>query len=494
MKEVFKAAAVLSSATFANMFAGFVRSKFTALILGVVGVGLFSQAFNFLQFAVTVSSLSMRIGIMRYIAKYTASKDYKKTKQVIATALLFQIISAVVILIIIAFNASLASKCLFGSDKFKTFIFLVILNIPVMVLSGIFESLIIGFGDYKNFTKAKVLSTFLSIAPLLIFVGIMKMNGAFIYLIASSVISLLMFYFIARRSLPKEVTEGMFDFKKIFSEKQDILEIVRHIFSYSGVSFITSAVSLLLVVVMRSMVVNKFGLEANGFYQVVFSISAYYLAFYTNSIWSYFYPKASALSGNEAEYADEINKTLRFCVLGAMPFIIGIYLFRYQAIQILFSKNFIPSSELFQLQLSGDLFYLIFYIFGTSLMARGHLKAYVISNLGYNASFIGLFIFASPYLGLKSIVLAYAAANFMWALALWFYHNRFMEARIVSKNRFLVIISVSLIVFLLFMDASPIVSACKSVLAVVCLYFTLTEIERKKMHQLIITKVSKLFR
>jgi PST family polysaccharide transporter len=494
VKEVAKATAVLSNVTFANMVAGFVRSKFTALMLGVAGVGLFSQAFNLLQLAVTISSLSMRIGIIRYIAKFTGAHDHRKIRHVIAIALLCQLAVAAALFLVMAFNASLASRWIFGSADHGAYVFLVALNIPLVILSGIFEATIIGYGDYKNFTKGRVLATFLSVIPLLVFVGAFRMPGAFLYLLASSAIAFVIFLFLARRALPPESIPGLLDLREIFRERSELFDTAWGILSYSSASFVAGGIGLFTMLMTRSIMINRFGLESNGLYQVVFAISAYYLAFYTNSIWSYFYPKASASSEQDAEYADEINKTIRFCVFGALPFIVGIYLFRYQAIHLLYSRSFLGSGELFAMQLGGDLFYILFYIFGTSLLAKGDLRAYLVSNLGYSASFIGIFILAAPHAGLKSVVLSYMASNIVWASLLWAYHNRYLMVPISGRNRTLVIVASVLMAFVLFVDMPPLFSVCKGAVALVALYLLLTPHERTRIAQVIGEKTARIFK
>ena len=196
MKNVARATATVSTITFSNVIVGLARSKFTALVLGTAGVGLFSQALNFLQFAIVIASLSMRLGVTKYVSRYFAEKEDIKVAETISLAAMMQTLVGLFLIVIITAFAGTVSRLLFASADYKFFVFLLSLGIPFVVLSGTLESVLLGLGNYRSFAKGRVIATFLSLIPLFALVGLMKIKGAFFYLLANSLISFFVFYYI----------------------------------------------------------------------------------------------------------------------------------------------------------------------------------------------------------------------------------------------------------------------------------------------------------
>lgn len=493
MKNIIKATGSVSSITFANILTGFIRSKFTAVMLGTAGVGLFSQAFNFLQFAITVASLSIRLGVTKYVAKYSSENDDKKVKETISFAVVSQISVALVFIIVVLLFSKVVSKYLFASEGYGLFVIMLALGIPFVVLSGTFESVLIGFGKYKSFARGRVIAAFLSLVPLFVFISMMKVKGAFLYLLFSALISFLVFYRIMRSNIPAGIFKSIFNVKAIYSKRGDFKGIGKMLISYGGASFITGGLGLFCVVFSRTLLINYLGLDANGLYQVVFAMSAYYVAIFTNGLWSYFYPRVSAIS-DASEYSREVNSSLRFCIIGIMPFIVGIYMFRKVIINILFSGKFMPAEGLFATQLLGDMFFLLFYLLCTSILASERLRAYLLFGVFYNACLIGIFVSLVHHMGVKAITTSYMLSSFFASLALAMYHIKYLRVKIYPRNIFLFAAAIFVALVVLFTPGGIVINFYKAAFCILCLYMVVTEDERKKAVEFIKIRSGKILK
>lgn len=449
MFKLVKATAVVSIATVITIIAGLVRAKFTAVTLGPSGVGIFSQALNFQMLFITISTLGIGLGVTKYVSKYNSQGDKVAIEGVISCAFWMQIIASIISIALIFIMAGMLSKFLFASGAYSLLLSVSAIGIPFFVLAVTSETVLLGFGDYKSFTKAKSLSSILALIPFFAFIYAMKVRGAFIYLALSGIVTFSVYYFLLYKNVPKGIVINIFSAKALGSFRQGVKIFTKNLLSYGAVSFVTGMLGMINVVFLRSLVIQYFGSEANGLYQVVFTMSAYYLLFFTNGLWSYFYPKVSAIT-DMRKFSIEVNYAIRFCVFGVMPFITGLFLFRYFLIHAVFSRAFAGSSELFAAQLAGDVFFILFYILGTSLLARARLRPYLIFSVLYSAVLISSFLVLKYFIGFKAITVSYLLTNIiMFAVVLFYYLNN-MKFILYARNIKLLLSAVAAAAVILF--------------------------------------------
>ncbi|MDD5421810.1 MAG: oligosaccharide flippase family protein [Candidatus Omnitrophica bacterium] len=491
MKKMLKATATASSITVSNIFTALVRSKFTAVVLGTSGVGLFSQAFNLLNFSITVASLGIGRGVTKYVSTFSAQDKEEKTSYTISFAVMTQLAATVALAVLMVVFSGFVSRYLFLSESYSRLVLFLAVSIPLIVLSGTFEAVLVGFGHYKNFTYGRVAAALISLVPLFGFIYFMGFRGTFPYLLASSLIAFGIGYYLIYRKVPREVFASIFDFRNLIKRYDKGLS--RMILSYGATSFITGGLGLFCVVFLRTILINYFGPEANGLYQVVFAMSANYLTLFTNGIWAYFFPKVSSLSAgpDKQEYMNELNNALRFCLVGVIPFAVCLYILRDVVIRVVFSVKFLPAADLFSTQLAGDMFYLIFYLLCASLLAREKLKMYLGIGLVYNACLVVVFLCAAGHMGLRAITFSYMVSNMAAALILVFYHSRVLGVKISHDNLKLAVKGALVLGAVFFTGDFGILGALlKTVFTAVCIYFILTEHERGKVFGYIRSKLS----
>jgi len=155
MLKLFKVTTITSIATLTYIMVGVIRAKFTALTLGPSGVGIFSQALNFQQLIITISSLSIGLGVTKYVSKYSTQDDISKTSGLISCAFWMQVIASLALVMFTLLFSGAFSKLLFSREGYGLYIFIATIGIPFFVLASTGESVLFGFGNYKAFTKAR---------------------------------------------------------------------------------------------------------------------------------------------------------------------------------------------------------------------------------------------------------------------------------------------------------------------------------------------------
>jgi len=258
------------------------------------------------------------------------------------------------------------------------------------------------------------------------------LSGAFWYILVNSLISISIVALFVAYLLKAETGKGI-------SEMIVRLKGLRlryyagKLISYGVVMLVTSAVTWLSMLYVRSILIRNLGAEANGFFQVIFALVGAYAPFFTNGVWGYLFPKLSAVE-KISDFNFEVNRGLRFIILFVTPAIAVLFLCGRALVLAIFSEEFLASLGIFPLYLMGSLFYMLAYIFGSALLARKELKAYLAVTVLQNALYIFIFARLVGSLGLPAVAVSYCAMNIFAVIACILYQVWRGGLRITGAN------------------------------------------------------------
>jgi O-antigen/teichoic acid export membrane protein len=189
-----------------------------------------------------------------------------------------------------------------------------------------------------------------------------------------------------------------------------------------------------------------------------------------------------------------MNYAIRFCIFGIVPCITALYILRGFIINVAFSNKFIAAGDLFATQLAGDLFYLLFYIAATALLATVRLRAYLVFGIFYSVSYIFFFLALKGQLGLKALTVSYLISSLLSFLAVVYYDVKRTRLKVYARNGKLFLWGCAVIAATLFVEASSLlVIASKIGIVFLWLYFMSTNSEKKKVRELVLKKSKALF-
>jgi len=148
-QEVNKGLKLLVKSSFVIFIGIFLSKLFSYLYRIVIArhfgpevYGLFSLAFIIIVFGVSISSMGIPDGLIRYIALYRAKKENKKIRYIIGLSYKLLIVPSIVFAILLFFLADVISINLFGNSNLIIFVKIFSLIIPFWVFANIFLSVI----------------------------------------------------------------------------------------------------------------------------------------------------------------------------------------------------------------------------------------------------------------------------------------------------------------------------------------------------------------
>ena len=412
-KELFKITSLNSVSVILKIIIGFVSSKVIAIFIGPSGMALVGNFRNFTASIEGIATLGFTNGIVKYVAKKEDNpEELKRFLSTIFMALFFVI---VILSGLLFFLATYLNHEVFGTDFQFEWVFKVFgLALPWYIASIILVAVINGFGEFKKVIYINIIGNVLG---LIITVGLIffyKTFGALLAVILSpSVLFFVTLFFIHKKiNLFPLISIKSFDFS-----------VLKPMSEYSLMALVSMIFGPMVYLGIRNSVIENLDINQAGYWEALTRISNYYLLFLTTVLTVYFLPKLSKSTSNE-----ETKSVFWSYYKGIIPvFLIGllvVYLLKDILIQMLFTKEFIPVSELFFWQLLGDFFKALSLILGYQFFAKKLTKAFIITEL----LSLTILWFSSIYLlkvyGIEGVVMAHAFTFFMYFLVLGIYFRK----------------------------------------------------------------------
>ncbi len=412
-KELFKITSLNSVSVILKIIIGFVSSKVIAIFIGPSGMALVGNLRNFTASIEGIATLGFTNGIVKYVAEKEENQD--ELKRFLSTVFIALFFVIVILSGFLYFLADYLNQEVFGTDYQYEWIFRAFgLALPWYIASIVLVAVINGFGAFKKVIYINIIGNVLG---LLITVGLIffyKTFGALLAVILSpTVLFFVTLFFINKR----------IDLRQFISRKAFDFSVLKPMSEYSLMALVSMILGPMVYLAIRNTIIEDLDINQAGYWEALTRISNYYLLFLTTVLSVYFFPKLSKSTSNE-----ETKSVFWSYYKGIIPvFLVGllvVYLLKDILIQILFTKEFLPVSELFVWQLIGDFFKSLSLILGYQFFAKKLTKAFIIAEL----LSLSILWFSSNYLlslyGIEGVVMAHAFTFFIYFVVLSTYFRK----------------------------------------------------------------------
>jgi O-antigen/teichoic acid export membrane protein len=363
----------------------------------------------------------MGMGIIKDVSEKVAGKDEDGARSVVNIAGNLQMIMSLVFIAAALPFSWWMSKALFADSRYWIYFAGITIVTPLALYPVAFASPVFyGFRKIHEYTKATIIYTLLGLALLAGLVWFYKVDGMFLQIIILSIAGFAIFLGSMKMNIgisPK-FDIGMFRNRQTRAASAEL-------FKFSLISFVPGTINIAVLMFLRGILMKQYGIEANGYFQVAYALSSYYLPFVTNGLWGHFYPEMCALQDDDAVNG-ELNQFVRFTLIASTAIAAGCITFRKYIIYVLFSGEFMKAYDLLAIQAVGDIFFVLFSMFSTSLMARRKFAGVItISTAGYNLVLLGSYFLLGRFLhlGFRNLNVAITVTNVIM-VAVFLIHSR----------------------------------------------------------------------
>ncbi|MBM3233328.1 flippase, partial [Candidatus Pacearchaeota archaeon] len=312
--------------------------------------GLFSLATMVVILFVSLASLGIPEGLVRFIALYRGNKNVKKIGALVKSALGFLIFTSVVTSIALIMLTPWISLNLFHTDKLIPYLYLAALAIPFYTIANVYLSVLRAFEKIASYSFIlNFMQNFTKIAALAIFVFFgMKINA----IMFSYVLGILAMFLAAFVAVKVKLAHNL----KVQKGGRG-LNPLREIFSYSWPLSLLSVASFILYWV-DSFTIGYFRNPVEvGLYNVAVPLAAIVMIVPDLIIQLFFPLVTKEYSRKNYSLIQELSKqATKWVFLVNVPLTLIILLFPGVIINFFFGSTYLAAEQSLQLLTLGSLF------------------------------------------------------------------------------------------------------------------------------------------
>ena len=414
MRQFFSVTVFTGLLTLLRMISGFIIVKVVAVYAGASGIALLGQLQSLTAIFNGVVNAPGGNAVVRYTSQY-GDRGYAACAPWWRASLKLTIILILILFPIGVIFSRHIALFLLEDSQYWWLIVLITLLLPLSACSSIINSVLNGGQKYRTYILLGVISVIFSTCLMLLMVYYFNIKGA---LIASSIqggcIGSVMLFF----SLKQPWLKIGYWWGKTSNRHR------RKVFGYLIMALTSAIAGPLSLMLVRKIIVGFLGWDSAGQWQVVWKISEVYLSVITIALGTYYLPRLSKLSCIDHIHF-EIKQTLKivFPIVCLMAFFI--YLTRELIIKILFTSSFNDAEALFSIQLIGDIFKIISWLYAFPMVSRGATKWFVTTEIVFSISFVVLTYFLISIFSLQGVNVAYLINYILYFLFVFINLKRF---------------------------------------------------------------------
>lgn len=391
-RKILHSSSVIGFASVINIVIKVIRMKAVAILLGPAGVGLIGLFNNLTSVATAVSGMGIANSGVREIADAAGRNDElvvaKARRILFLTTIVLAVLGSSIFWLLrhylatnVLHNSSLASQVGWLS-----------IAVGLTIASASQNALLNGLrriGDMSRISVfSGILSTILGVAAIVIW-G----ESAIVLFILLTPISIFILGHMYVSRIPKVTVSHM----SILEMKEKLSSIFRLGFAFMLSGFIILFGQLLV----RSIIQDKLGLDATGYFQASWAISMTYIGFVLAAMGMDYYPRLTAVINDHKLVNKMVNEQTEVSLYLAGPVILAMLALSPWVIAILYTSDFHPAVVVLQWQILGDILKIACWPLAFIMLAAGDGKKYVWSeSLGIGVLVLLTFILI-PLIGLK---------------------------------------------------------------------------------------------
>lgn len=396
-KTILNATGIFGFAQAMKMVVSIVGSKFVAIYIGPIGIGIVGLLNNTVVIISSLTSFGINIIGVREVSLANAEKDQKKFSERFIILQRWSFFTSILGALATICFSKLLSKLTFGNTDYYFWFVILSVNFVFANLSASRIALLQGLRMIKSIAISNVVVSILITIVTVPIYYFFKFDGIIAVILVSSFVNLLVnFYFTRKIKIDKislSIAETFQKGKPLM--KMGFLLSINVIFG--------QIVSYLIKLFLNQ---NGSSSEIVGFFEVSSVISISYVGLIFNAMGTDFYPRITAIQNDNSKVKELVNDQIEMGLLLVTPAIIFLYFCGPIIIELLYSNHFLGVLLIFKAALFAIIIKAIIWPLAFIILAKGENKLYFKQELMGDFLNLILTIILYHYLGLIGIGIA----------------------------------------------------------------------------------------
>jgi PST family polysaccharide transporter len=402
-KVLVKITSLKTAAVFTRIIAGILTSKAIAVFIGAEGLALVGNLRNFVASTQTIATLGFYKGVVKYVNDF--KNDLVKLSKTLSTAYYIGFITTIVMSFYCYFNAETINELIFPT--YNNYIYIIkifAIVLPFYALNMFSFSIMNGFSKYKILIIINIIGQVLGLSIALLLIYQKNLDGALISVaISESLIFLITLVGITNRK----------SLVPLISVNSVSLSYIKKLSSYTGMALFPAIILPLVILAIRSHIIDTIGYKDAGFWEAMLRISKYYLMLVSSLLGLYIIPRFSEIN-DIATYKKEVFSLYKSVIPYFALGLLLIYLLKPFIVWVVFTEEFEPVEDLFLWQLLGDFVKVLSMIIAYQFLAKKMFWHYIITEAFLVVILYTTSIYFIKIYGVKGAVIGHFVSYLMY--------------------------------------------------------------------------------
>ena len=396
-KTILNATGIFGFAQVLKMLVSIVGSKFVAIFLGPLGIGIVGLLNNTIAIISSLTSFGINITGVREVSLANAENDQNKFSERFIVLQRWSIFTSILGALATIIFSKLLSKLTFGTTDYYFWFVILSVNFVFSNISTSRIALLQGLRMIKSIAISNVVASVLITLVTLPIYYYFKIEGIIAVILVSSLINLLVNFYFTRNIKISKIQLSLSD---TFQKGKPLMKM--------GFLLSINVIFGQICSYLIKLFLNGSGSSAEilGLFEVSSVILISYVGLIFNAMGTDFYPRITEVKNNNAKVRELVNDQIEMGLLLITPAIIFLYFGGPIIIKILYSNHFLKVLLIFKAALFAVIIKAVIWPLAYVILAKGDNKLY------FKQEFISdLFLLVSTvvfyhYLGLMGIGIA----------------------------------------------------------------------------------------
>lgn len=396
-KTILNATGIFGFAQAMKMLVSIVGSKFVAIFLGPIGIGIVGLLNNTVAIISSLTSFGITITGVREVSLANAEKDQIKFSERFIVLQRWSIITSLLGALITIIFSKLLSKLTFGTPDYYFWFVILSVNFVFANLSTSRIALLQGLRMVKSFAFSNVVGSVLITLATVPIYYLFKIDGIIAVILVSSFINLAVNLYFTRNI---KIDKIPLSFAETFQKGKPLMKMG---FLLSINVIFGQICSYLIKLYLNK---NGSGTEIVGLFEVSSVVLLSYVGLIFNAMATDFYPRITEVQNDNIKVKELVNDQIEMGLLLITPAIIFLYFCGPIIIELLYSSQFLGVLSIFKAALFAVIIKAIIWPLAFVILAKGDNKLYFKQEIISDLFLLFSTVFFYHYFGLIGIGLA----------------------------------------------------------------------------------------
>ncbi len=404
-RTILKSTALIGGAQVIVIIAGIVRTKVLAVLLGPVGMGLVGLYATAAELVGTITGMGIGSSGVRQIAEAAGAGDSSRIARTMIVLRRASLVSGTLGMLAVLALCVPLSRLTFDDNRHIGGMALMSLTLLFGGISAGQMALLQGCRRIRDLASSQIFGAVFGTIVSIAFVYFLREDGIVPYLVAVSAFGLIASWWYARRIREQPVALTV---RETLNESRVLLGM--------GTAFMVSALLVAGVAyASRVLILRELGKEAVGLYQATWTLSTIYVGFVLNAMAADFYPRLTAVAGDNAAVNRMVNEQTEMGLLIALPGVLATITLAPWVLTVFYSSEFIAAAEIIRWQIIGITLRVVSWPLGFVQIAKGKGSLFMITELAASSLHVALLMAGMRLFGLDGVGIAFASFYLCYA-------------------------------------------------------------------------------